>query len=148
VNTSSASTPDRLRALLDVNVVLDVLQRRHPFYDDSASAFAAAEAGGIDGLVAAHTVTTIFYLYAKHESPAAARVHIVDLLDVLTVAPVDQGVLEEALALPYADFEDCVQMAAGRRAGAGYLVTRDRACYAAGPLPTLTPGELLALLAP
>jgi hypothetical protein len=56
------------------------------------------------------------------------------------------GVLEEALALPYPDCEDCVQMAAGRRVSADYLVTRDRACYAAGPLPALTPGELLALV--
>lgn len=37
-------------------------------------------------------------------------------------------------------------MAAARQAGADYLVTRDRAGYAAGPLPALTPAELLTLL--
>ena len=42
--------------------------------------------------------------------------------------------------------EDAVQMAAARQAGADYLVTRDRAGYAAGPLPALAPAELLALL--
>ncbi|MHB0981729.1 MAG: hypothetical protein ACYC5Q_16990 [Thermoleophilia bacterium] len=54
--------------------------------------------------------------------------------------------LEEALALPYADLEDGVQMAAAVCAGADYLVTRDRGGYAPGPLPVLTPGELLALV--
>ena len=33
-----------------------------------------------------------------------------------------------------------------RQAGADYLVTRDRAGFAAGPLPALSPAELLALL--
>jgi hypothetical protein len=44
------------------------------------------------------------------------------------------------------DLNPTLDTAAGSRSGAGYLVTRDRACYAAGPLPTLTPGESLALL--
>ena len=138
--------PDGCRALLDINVILDVLQRRQPFYDDSAAVLAAVETGRLTGLVAAHSVTTLFYLLAKYGSPDTARVHTLELLSVLAVAPVDGHVLEQALALPYRDLEDAVQMAAARQAGADYLVTRDRAGYAAGPLPTLAPAELLALL--
>jgi predicted nucleic acid-binding protein len=138
--------PDGFRALLDVNVILDVLQRRRPFYDDSAAVFAAAETGRIDGLVAAHSVTTLFHLLARDGSADEARVHTLDLLSVLAVAPVDAHVLQHALALPYRDLEDAVQMAAARQAGAEYVVTRDRAGYAAGPLPALAPAELLALL--
>jgi predicted nucleic acid-binding protein len=137
---------DAHRVLLDVNVVLDVLQRRQPFYDDSAAVLAAAETGRLTGLVAAHSVTTLSYLLAKYGSPDAARVHTLDLLSVLAVAPVDGHVLEQALALPYRDLEDAVQMAAARQAGADYLVTRDRAGFAAGPHPAVSPAELLALL--
>ena len=138
--------PDVCRALLDVNVILDVFQRRQPFYDDSAAVLAAAETGRLAGLVAAHSVTTLFYLLAKYGSADQARVSTVELLSVLDVAAVDGHVLEQALALPYRDLEDAVQMAAARQAGADYLVTRDRAGYAAGPLPALSPAELLALL--
>ena len=138
--------PDACRALLDVNVILDVLQRRQPFYDDSAAVLAAAETGRLSGLVAAHSVTTLFYLLAKYGSAEQARVHVLDLLSVLGVAAVDGHVLEQALALPYRDLEDAVQMAAARRAGADYLVTQDRAGYAAGPLPARMPAALLALL--
>ena len=70
----------------------------------------------------------------------------IELFSVLDVAAVDGHVLELALALPYRDLEDAVQMAAARQAGADYLVTRDRAGYAAGPLPAISPAELLALL--
>lgn len=136
----------RIRALLDANVILDVLQRRGPFFDDAAGVVAAAERSEIQGLVAAHTVTTLFYLMAKHGSPDAARVHVGELLRILEVAGVDQAVIEHALALPYTDFEDCVQMAAAELAHADFLVTRDRGLYALGPLPALTPAELTALL--
>lgn len=135
-----------MRALLDANVVLDVLQRRVPWFEDAAGVMAAAESGRLKGLIAAHTVTTLFYLMAKHTSRDAARIHIVELFRFLQVASVDQAVLTQALALPYADLEDGVQMAAAEQAGAEYVVTRDRALYAAGPLRALTPGEMLALL--
>ncbi|MEI6725471.1 MAG: PIN domain-containing protein [Actinomycetes bacterium] len=135
-----------VEALLDLNVILDVMQHREPFYDDSAAVLAAAETGRLNGLVAAHGVTTLFYLLARYGSPEQARVSTLELLSVLTIAPVDGHVIEQALALPYRDLEDAVQMAAARQAGADYLVTRDRAGYAAGPLHALTPAELLALL--
>jgi predicted nucleic acid-binding protein len=134
------------RVLLDVNVVFDALQSRAPFSDDAVRVLAHAESGAVDGLLAAHTVTTLFYLMARHSTATTARVQIGDLLSILDVAAVDETVLQAALALPAADFEDCVQMAAARQAGADYVVTRDRAGFAAGPLPTLTPPELLALL--
>ena len=105
-----------------------------------------AETGRLSGLVVAQSVTTLFYLLAKSGSPDTARVDTIELLSVLEVAPVDGHVLEQALALPYGDLEDAAQMAAARQAGADYLVARDRAGCAAGPLPALAPAELLALL--
>ena len=138
--------PDRPRALYDVNVILDVLQQRPPFYDDSAAVFAAAETGKITGILAAHTVTTLFYLLTRWGSPDSARVHIVDLLSVFDIAAINTRVVEQALALPYRDLEDAVQMAAARQARCDYLITRDRAGYSAGPVPVVTPAEMLALL--
>jgi predicted nucleic acid-binding protein len=135
-----------LKVLFDLNVILDVLQRREPFYTASAQALASAETGRIEGWIAAHSVTTLFYLLAKDRSPRLARVAIGDLLSFLSVAAVDQGVIEQALGLPYHDFEDAVQMMAAARLGADYLVSRNVADYPEGPLPVIQPAELLALL--
>ena len=135
-----------LRVLIDLNVVLDVLQRRQPFYAMSAHVLAAAETGLVEGHVAAHSLTTLFYLLAKHESADRARVALTDLLAFLTVAAVDGTVIERALSLPYTDFEDAVQMTAAVRCGAEYLVTRDVRDFRARPLPVLQPAELVALL--
>ena len=136
----------RPSVLFDLNVILDVLQQREPFYAASAGALACAEAGSVEGWVAAHSTTTLFYLLARYQSAAQARVVIGELLRFLSVAAVDQAVIGQALALPYLDFEDAVQMAAAAQAGAQYLVTRNVHDYQAGPLPALQPAELLALV--
>jgi predicted nucleic acid-binding protein len=112
----------------------------------SAGVLASAETGLIEGYVAAHTLTTLFYLIAKDQSPETARVSLTELLQFLAVAAVDQDTIEQALTLPYNDFEDAVQMTSAVQVGVKYLVTRDVWDYKAGPLAVLQPAELLALL--
>jgi predicted nucleic acid-binding protein len=136
----------KLCVLIDLNVILDVLQRREPFHDMSARVLASAETGRIDGWIAAHSITTLFYLYAKYESVEQARVKLTELLSVLSVAAVDQTVIEQALTLPYRDFEDAVQMTAAVRTGAQYLITRNVPDYKGGPIPALEPAVLLTLV--
>ena len=136
----------KLQVLIDLDVLLDVLQMRAPFYTVSARVLAFVETGRIEGWVAAHSLTTLFYLYAKHESAEQARVKLGELLSILPVAAVDRAVIEQALSLPYRDFEDAVQMAAAVKAGAQYVITRNVPDYTGGPLPALEPAELLTLV--
>ena len=135
-----------LKVLIDLNLVLDVLQKRESFYNTSARVLACAETGLIEGLVAAHTVTTLFYLIAKDQSADQARVILTNLLQFLSLAKVEQTTIEQALNLPYQDFEDAVQMMAAVQAEAQYLVPRNIKDYKSGPLPVLQPAELLALM--
>jgi predicted nucleic acid-binding protein len=136
----------KLRVLIDLNLILDTLQKREPFYATSARVLACAETGLVEGYVAAHILTTLFYLVAKDQSAEQARVTLTELLQFLSVATVNQSTLEGALNLPYRDFEDAVQMMAAVQAGAQYLVTRNVRDYKAGPLPVLQPAELLTLV--
>ena len=134
------------RVLIDLNVILDVLQRREPHFAASAHVLACAETGRIEAYLAAHSLTTLFYLLARDLSADRARVILGDLLRFLAVAGIDQETVEEALELPYTDSEDAVQMVAATQAGAEYLITRNATGYKAGPLRALQPAELLALL--
>jgi predicted nucleic acid-binding protein len=136
----------RLKVLIDLNIILDVLQKRQPFYDSSARLLAAAETGKLEGWLAANSITTLFYLIVKAQSPQQAKVVITDLLQFLSVAQVNQTTLEQALNLPYGDFEDAVQMMAAVQSGSQYLVTRNPQDYKEGPLSVLQPAELLSLL--
>jgi predicted nucleic acid-binding protein len=134
------------QVLFDLNILLDVLQERAEFYDFSALLLARAETGRIQGWLAAHSVTTLFYLIAKGRSPEQARVTLTSLLQFLKIAPVDQNTIEQALNLPYRDFEDAVQMIAALQVQADYLLTRNVRDYEPAPLEVIQPAELLAIL--
>jgi predicted nucleic acid-binding protein len=132
--------------LFDLNIILDVLQERVEFYEFSALLLARAETGAIQGWLAAHSVTTLFYLIAKDKSPEQARVAITSLLQFLRIASIDQDTIEQALNLPYRDFEDAVQMSAALRNQVDFLLTRNPRDYQPAPVPVIQPAELLAIL--
>jgi len=135
------------RVLLDINVVLDVLASREPFADDAEAVLRHVEARAVEGLVAAHTITTLHFLLSKHMGKAKARRVLTDLLHVVRVVPVDEDRIRHALALDWTDFEDAVQAACAGKAEADYLVTRDKRGFKKSPVKTVTPPELLALIA-
>ncbi|MFA7243219.1 MAG: PIN domain-containing protein [Sulfuricellaceae bacterium] len=135
-----------MRLLLDTNVILDVLTGREPMVKDSAAVLTYIDEGHAVGLVAAHAVTTIYYLLTKHSGQAKASAAIVDLINLVRVAPVDHEVILQALSLGWRDFEDAVQGAAAVRAQATHLITRNPKDFSAHTLPVLSPGEFLALV--
>ncbi len=136
----------KIKALFDLNIILDVMQQREPFYEISAQLLAFAETGKINGFVAPHSLTTLFYLIEKDQSSAHAKVAITSLLQVLEAATIDQSTIEQALSLPYRDFEDAVQMMAAVQCKAEYLVTRNVKDFQPAPLSVIQPSELLALI--
>lgn len=135
-----------LRVLIDLNVILDAIGRREPFAAASTEVLALANTGHIEGWVAAHTLTTFYYVSSKYLSHNAAHVQLTELLQFLKVAVVDARVIELALALPYKDFEDAVQMMAAVRAELDCIVTRDQTGFKTGPLPALLPVQLLSMI--
>ena len=135
------------RILFDVNVVLDVLLDRQPYAEPSAAVWAAVETGISKGMLAAHAVTTIHYLIRKEMGNTKAKRTISAILRVFEVAAVDGAVVEEALQLPFSDFEDAVTAAAARLAGCECIVTRDPKGFRESPVRSLTPEAVMPLLA-
>jgi predicted nucleic acid-binding protein len=134
------------RVLVDINVVLDVLLDRRPFADSSSAVWAAVEDGDVEGLLAAHAVTTLHYLNARAVGARAAKDTTEALLSVFNVAGVDEAVLSSALALRWTDFEDAVTAASARRAKCDAIVTRNPRDFSGSPIRVLAPAEALAWL--
>jgi predicted nucleic acid-binding protein len=134
------------RILFDTNVVLDVLLDRQPHVEASAAAWASVETGVAEGMLAAHAVTTIHYLMRKEQGNAKTKRILSTILRVFKVASIDGKVVEEALQLPFSDFEDAVTAAAGKAAGCEYIVTRDPKGFRDSPVRALTPEAVLPLL--
>jgi predicted nucleic acid-binding protein len=133
------------RILFDTNVVLDVLLDRQPYVEASAAAWAAVETGIVEGLLAAHAVTTVHFLVRKEKGNIKAKRIISAILSVFGVATVDSVVIQEALQLPFSDFEDAVTAAAARVAGCECIVTRDPKGFRGSPVRSLTPEAVTPL---
>lgn len=136
-----------MRVLFDTNVLLDALLAREPFVADAASLLEAVEAGRFEGFMSATTVTDVHYLVERHtKSAEIAIIAVTRLLKLIEVCPVDRGVLEKAIALEFADFEDAVQVACAVSLGLEVIVTRDMSGFAGSPISVLSSRELKNLL--
>jgi predicted nucleic acid-binding protein len=137
------NTTNKPSILIDLNILLDVLQKREPFYENSARVLSLIESGFVEGYISAHSVTTLYYLFQKGRSSADAKAAITNLLQFLKVAPINQETIDQALNLEMNDFEDAVQMIAAIQCKVDCLVTRNTKDYQAILLPVMEPVEFL-----
>lgn len=136
----------KIRVLVDLDVIIDVLQNRQPFYEDSAGILDAVARQEVMGWLAAHSITTLFYVISRTRNRETAVQAVTSLLASFSVAKVDDAVIRESLSLGWNDFEDAVQMASAGAEGVDYLITRNLKDFQSGPVPVVQPAALLALL--
>jgi predicted nucleic acid-binding protein len=141
-----ASDAILITVLLDTNILLDVILDRTPWADDATALLDKIAKHEASGSVAAHAVTTVYYLVERAKGRAAATTAVSDLLDILDVVALDGADLRRALALGLKDYEDAVQAAACLKIGARFLVTRNERDFKGAPVAPRSAGEVLALL--
>lgn len=135
-----------LKLLLDINVLLDLLQRRGAFDRPAAQLLAAVEMRRATGYVSGHTITTAYYIMRRGTSAPVAESAVLTLLRVLKVVPVDRDDLIRALSFGWIDFEDAVQAVSADKIGADFIVTRDLDDFRASSVPAREPASVLPLL--
>jgi len=112
--------------LFDTNIILDVLEKRLPFYDSSKSVLESCVSGNVTGYIALHSISNIFYILRKRYSAADRRKLLLDILDLLQVAGADHESVQNALKREdFSDFEDCLQDECAKQIHADYIVTRN-----------------------
>jgi predicted nucleic acid-binding protein len=135
-----------LRLAFDTSVVLDVLLERAPFAEAARQLWAAVETGRVEGVIAAHALTTVWYLVAESKSPISARGVVALVARVFGVATVDTAVVKRALQLDFKDLEDAVCAAAAEEAHCDVIVTRNSKDFGSSPVRTVDPITALALV--
>jgi predicted nucleic acid-binding protein len=137
-----------MKALLDLNVLLDVIQNRLPHYADSARVFSAARSGEFDALIPFHAVTTIFYLIERAQDATTANQTVDWLLQHFDVPMADKSTLLHARKLKLQDFEDAVVAIVAARHGCDFIVSRNAVDFSTSPVKAISPADFLAILHP
>ena len=132
-----------MRVLLDTNVVLDFVLERAPYFEAAAELFELIAAGTVRGFVSGITPINVYYVGRKFVGREKARSRVRDLLIVLETCPITSAALNDALALPFKDYEDAVQHASAIETGLDAIITRDLDDYQNSVLPVFAPVDFL-----
>jgi predicted nucleic acid-binding protein len=131
--------------LLDTDVILDVALDRSPHVGASAALLDLAERRAPAAFVAWHTLSNLYYLLRPTRSGNDVKDLLVALTEFARVAPVDTDAFRLAVALPMADLEDAMQVAAAQACGAMYIATRSVRDFERSPVPARKPEQLLEI---
>ena len=123
--------------LLDTQVLLDVALDRSPHSGPASELLTRLERGIEDACIAWHSVSNIYYIISPVRGGADTREFIIELTRFVSVATIDTHGVWNAAALPMADFEDALQVAAARSGGARLIVTRNLRDYENSPIPAI-----------
>ena len=134
-----------MKALVDTNIVLDVLLEREPFFKHSVEIFCLVEESGIEAYICATTVTTIDYLLTKSLTINKARTAMHYLVSLFEIAAVNRPVIERALESKIIDFEDAVLEESGKMVGVDFLITRNVRDFKNSSIKVCDPIEFLAV---
>jgi hypothetical protein len=136
-----------MQVMIDLNVLLDVIQKRDPHFTASGKILGLVAKRKLSGCIAAHALTTIHYIVAKYAGDAKAGQTIDWLLSTLKVTPAGQKEFLRARSLNMPDFEDAVVASVAESGHCQYIVSRNVDDFKNSRIPVITPGELLVLMA-
>ena len=136
-----------MKVLVDTNVILDVLLKREPFCKDSFVIFQLADSGHIEGVLAAVSMTNVFYLLRKARKDTDEVYQIMEKLKTLfSVAAITDVTVSKALSLRWKDFEDAVQFITAKENNVDYIISRNELDYKTSDIPCMSVTDFIAYL--
>ncbi|MBW4890491.1 PIN domain-containing protein [Mucilaginibacter sp. HMF5004] len=135
------------QVFVDTNILIDLLANRQPFGKFAIGLFGLAEKNKVKLYTSSHSFATTHYLLKKYMEETALRKALTDLLELLTIVPVNFDVIKKSLLSNHKDFEDAIQIfAANSVENLDFIVTRNLKDFKNAGVTVLPPDELLNYL--
>ena len=135
-----------MKVTVDINVLLDVFQKREPHYAASAQVVSLVTAGTVASVCPAHGLTTLYYLVRKYASKPDAEGAMDQVLRHFQIGNLEAADWEKARRLPFSNFEDAVVATVARATGSAFIITRNVADFVGSPVSAITPADFLSQL--
>ena len=135
-----------MKIYFDTNIVIDILERREPYYKNSNEVFLHVINDDINGIIGTSSVTDIYYLVRRRYKDSKTTIRIIiDILEI--IKPVDTLVNDifRAADLDFIDFEDAVVAAVAQREKADYIITRNTQDFSKSAVQAVTPEDFLVI---
>ena len=137
-----------MKALIDTCVIVDVLQKREPFYKAAVDIVLAVSNRRCLGILTAKSVTDVYYILRRspHNEEEVRKLLRV-LFTLFDVGDTFSTDCQLALGSPMKDYEDAIMVQTAIRIDADCIVTRNIKDYGLAAIPVFTPEEFLKKLA-
>ena len=133
-----------MRLLIDANIILDVLQKRQPHYNDSSLIWKLCETEQEEGIVSVLTFANLVYVMRKELSPEQIESVLAALRLIFRFEELNEFDLVHAATLGWDDFEDALQSVTAERIKADCIITRNVRDFRKSRIAAFTPAEFLA----
>ena len=132
--------------LIDTNIIIDILQNRPLFVENSQKIISAINNKQFRGFIAAHSITNLWYILRKTHTQEKRRELILTLLDFFEIVSLSkQKLINALLRKDFLDFEDCLQDECAIEFCADYIITRNPKDFNNSKVSAITPEEFIKL---
>ena len=133
--------------LVDTNIIIDALANREPYADNAKKILEKCAAREETGILAAHSIPNMFYIFRKNFSQDERRFLLKNLCNIFKISDLNAKKILAALENEkFVDFEDCLQEECAVESMADYIVTRNPADFANSRVKVILPEEFLKKL--
>lgn len=128
---------------VDSDVILDVLEKREPFYDYSAQILTLGDEKKVQLFTTSLVITNIYYIMRKHLGIQKAKENLRKLRIIVNVMSVNEKEVDLALNSELSDFEDALQYFTALNNKIDFIITRNTKDYKNPKLIVQTPQEYI-----
>ncbi|MCB0517047.1 MAG: PIN domain-containing protein [Chitinophagales bacterium] len=127
------------KLFIDTNIVIDLLAKREPFYEDAAKLFSLADKKKIKLIVSSLTFANTNYILSKLSNSIFARDILTKFKVLVTVADLNDKIIELSLNDKlFADFEDGLQYYTALENEVDIIITRNAKDFKHSTIPVIT----------
>lgn len=131
--------------LIDTNVVMDVVGKREPFYNDSSKVLSLCETRQVKGYFSCLSFSNVCYACRPRWTNKDIEYYLNVLSRMLIFSDLDVFRLREGYLMNFNDYEDAVQAATAEYVCADYIVTRNVKDFKKSNIKAITPSDLLKI---
>jgi len=124
---------------VDTNILIDLLSRRTPFFEEAAMLFSLADKKKIKLTVSSLTIANTSYTLLRQMDANKAKSILRKLRLIVKISPLDDKIIGLALNdETFTDFEDGLQYFTAIENGQELIITRNLKDFKNSKLPTMT----------
>lgn len=135
-----------MRVLVDTNVFIDYVARRHPFYKAWGQLNAMQVVGDVEIWTTPQSFSDAFYILSKEYSSEQLQRKFLGCLKFMNVCSTSLEDIELACNRCWSDYEDCLVAICAEKVKADYLLTRDKTGFVNSAIPTYSLEEFFTML--